>query len=346
MKNQEPNDSFELELVAALQPIRQLVLANCLWHLFEQGIYDELATGPKSLDALSKARKMDPVRLDALMTFLRNEGIIEVDEGAFQLTGAGRSYERFRPWYTMLVGGYGATFRELGPALYAGTPPVGRDADAVGVGSCGISHFGAIPLTRYLMGRSTQPCRRLLDLGCGNALYLVEFCKTMPEIQAWGVEPSQTGYESAKRLVVDTGLAGRIELFNAGALEFIRKDVPINPDFTVLGFVLHEILGQAGEEGVIEFLGALTTRFPALEIIVIEVDNHFGDSKMMRHTMATAYYNSYCLLHPFTNQRLETAAYWEKLFVKCGLDIIERKSISPNADSTGMEVGYLLRKKA
>jgi 2-ketoarginine methyltransferase len=344
--NEQPNDSFELELVAALQPIRQLVLANCLWHLFEHGIYDELSSGPKSVATICKARKMDPVRLGALLTFLRNEGIVQLEEGVYQLTAAGRAYERFRPWYTMLVGGYGATFRELGPALYEGSPPVGRDADAVGVGSCGISHFGAIPLTRYLMSRSSQPCRRLLDLGCGNALYLVEFCRAMPEIKAWGVEPSQTGYESAKRLVVDTGLGDRIELFNAGALEFIRKDdVPINPDFTVLGFVLHEILGQAGEAGVIEFLTALTTRFPALEIIVIEVDTHYEDPKMMRHSTAIAYYNSYCLLHPFTNQRLESAAYWEGMFARCGLEIVERKSISPNADSTGMEVGFLLRKR-
>src|SRR5262249_34962168 len=141
---------------------------------------------------------MDQARLAALLLFLQNEGMVEQRDGAFHLTARGRGHEEFRGWYTMLVGGYGETFLQMGERLLRGSPPATRDAARVGVGSCAISHYDAIPLTRSLMGKVTREgeATQLLDLGCGNALYLVEFCKAMPHVHAWGVEPSPDGYQA------------------------------------------------------------------------------------------------------------------------------------------------------
>jgi 2-ketoarginine methyltransferase len=66
----------------------------------------------------------------------------------------------------------------------------------------------------------------------------------------------------------------------------------------------------------------------------------------MRHGLSLAYYNAYYLWHPFTNQRLETVAFWEELFAECQLKIVAREYTDPRVDSTGLEVGYLLRKRA
>jgi 2-ketoarginine methyltransferase len=112
-----------------------------------------------------------------------------------------------------------------------------------------------------------------------------------------------------------------------------------------MGFVLHEILGQEGEAGLIKFLSQLTDRFPDICIIVIEVDNVIDNPRLMQHGLSLAYYNPYYLLHPFTNQRLESQAFWDNLFEKCQLKILAKEAIDPRVDSTGLEIGYLLQKR-
>src|SRR6185436_16906132 len=112
------------------------------------------------------------------------------------------------------------------------------------------------------------------------------------------------------------------------------------PDFIVLGFVLHEILGQSGEEAVIGFLRQLITRYPAVHLVVIEVDQRMDDPEVMAGGLGLAYYNAYYLLHPFTDQRLETRAYWARIFERAGLEIAAEDGVDPEVDSTGLELGY------
>lgn len=338
-------DPLEPRLIDALQPVRQYVLATALHHLFESGLFDWLAGRDGGAEAeLCAALDFIPERLRALLQYLANEGVVSRSDDQVRLTDRGRSFAEFRGWYTMLIGGYGATFLQLGGLLKRGAPPATRVADKVGIGSCMISHHDAIPLTRRLMASIARPVRRLLDLGCGNALYLVEFCKALPELEAWGVEPDRKGYEAASELVEREGLAHRIHLTCSSAQAFYDTERAFSPDVTVLGFVLHEILGQDGEAGVLRFLHQLTRRYPALHLIVIEVDQQLENPAAMRHGLALAYYNPYYLFHPFTQQRLETCGFWERLFAEAGLEILDRATVDRNVDSTGLEVGYLLRR--
>jgi 2-ketoarginine methyltransferase len=341
-------DRLEPRLIEALQPFRGFALASTLYHFFETGLFDALRERDRSTAELASAHDLDADRLAALLLFLKNEGVVEDRGGRFRLTARGRAFDEVRGWYTMLVGGYGGTFLQMGERLARGAPPATRDAARVGIGSCAISHHDAIPLTRSLMARVLPESRpaRLLDLGCGNALYLVEFCKALPGIEAWGVEPSPDGYAAAARLVEQSGLASRIRLTQGDALDFLAGglDPAWRPDFIVLGFVLHEVLGQSGEDAVLRMLRGIVDRLPEVHLVVIEVDHRADDPQAMRHGLALAYYNAYYLLHPFTQQRLETRAFWEALFARAGLDVLACETVDPDVDSTGLELGYLLRR--
>lgn len=340
----EMSSSTEMRLIEALQPIRSFVVAAAIQHLFHSGLYDALGTTDHDEAAVIARLELEPARAEALLQFLRNEGYLGGANGRVHMLDKARALAEFRGWYTMLIGGYGQTFLELGDKLRVGSASATRRADLVGIGSCAISHYDAIPLTRRLMAQIPGGVQRVLDLGCGNALYLVEFCKLFPQIEAWGVEPDRRGYEAAVALVEHAQLQRRIHLTCSGAVEFFHAPVDFAPDLTVLGFVLHEILGQEGEAGVVAFLRQLTDRFPDIHLVVIEVDQKMADPSAMRHGLSLAYYNPYYLFHPFTRQRLETRAFWLALFQAAGLAVIAEDTVTPDVDSTGLELGFLLRR--
>lgn len=338
------DEEFERELIEWLQPIRGFALAFALQHLLETGIYDELAVSSEGIDIGEHARNRGYSlrRLRGLLAYLANEQVVSIHGDIATLTARGRGLSKFRSWYELLIGGYAQSFEQLGRALSKGSPAVTRDQGKVGIGSCGMSHFDAIPLTQSLL-KHIPKLEVLLDLGCGNGRYLVELCNANPGIRAIGVEPSADGFEDAQRLIVDAGYQDRIQLHRLSAQEFFETgNRDWTPDVLILGFVLHEILGQGGQDQVITFLKTVIDRYPAIQLIVIEVDDRIQDPMVMQHGLAKAYYNPYYLLHYFTGQRLERLGYWEELFARVGLRILAQATTDPRVDSTGLEVGYLV----
>ncbi|MFD2299506.1 2-ketoarginine methyltransferase [Paracidovorax citrulli] len=339
------HQNFEADLIEGIDPIRKFVLAIAIYHLFGTGLFSLLeGETPVSADDACSALGMDRDRLSGLFQYLKNEAILTESPEGLTLSQKGRALRPLQGWYVMLIGGYATTFLQMGDRLKAGSGWATRNATQVGVGSCGISHFDAIPLTRSLMAKAPTACTRLLDLGCGNGLYLAEFCKALPHIHAWGAEPDRGGYEEAAALVEREGLSDRIRISHSGAVEFLDSEFDFTPDFIVLGFVLHEILGQSGRQAVVDFLRKIIRRFPDINIIIIEVDNQFHNPRAMRHGLSLAYYNPYYLLHCFTNQKLIEDAEWQEIFSEAGLSLITRETTSDQVDSTGLEIGYLLRK--
>lgn len=343
-KNNE-NLGFEPALINGIEPIRQFVLAIAIYQLFDTKLFALFQQHERmSIATATCALGMDRDKLLGLFKYLRNENILLESEEGFSLSEKGVGLQRFEGWYVMLVGGYASTFLQMGERLREGAGWASRDATKVGIGSCDISHFDAIPLTKSLMTKAPGTCTRLLDLGCGNGRYLAEFCKALPNVEAWGAEPDRGGYEEATALIEKKGLSHRVHISHSGAVEFLDSDFNFSPDFIVLGFVLHEIYGQVGRSAVIVFLKKIVNRFPDINLIVIEVDNQFDNLSKMRHGLALAYYNPYYLLHCFTKQLLVTDVDWLTIYAEAGLCLIAKETTSAQIDSTGLEIGYLLRR--
>jgi len=338
------NMDIEQDLIEAIDPIRGFVVASVVYHFFDSGVFDYLhAKGVATDLRIAGDLQLNVKKLRGLLDYLVNENIVSRSGDEYRLRERAIQMHRFRGWYTMLIGGYGHTFLQMGGVLGADAGWATRDAAKVGIGSCEISHYDAMPLTRSLMAKAPGRKRNLLDLGCGNALYLAEFCQASPELHALGVEPDRGGYEAGLATINRFELEDRVSLVNLGAVEFVRSDIAFDPDFLILGFVLHEIVGTEGREGTVKFLRGIIDRFPRIRLIVIEVDERSRDPNVMRHGLSLAYYNPYYLLHNFTTQQLLPHAVWLEMFAEAGLQVLATEFASELVDSTRLEIGYLLQ---
>ena len=332
----------ERKMIEAFQPIRFFALAINLYHLADTGLFDDLlAHGTTPVSALAERHGLDEQRLTEFLKYLRNEGYINQTGDCFSLSPKGQAFRHHHHIYTFLVGGYAESFLQIGEKLKKNSGWVSRNWTKISIGSSSNARYDTPPILRKLMAHVPNKQFRLLDLGCGNGGYLIDFCETMPEIeQAYVVEPSRESCEEARRLVRAHGLRDRIQIINSSTEEFLRSDLDVQPNLLILGYILHELLPHEGWEGVKKFIIQFTDRFPNLNLIVMEIDDQRDAPEFLQHDYALAFYNLYFLLHGFIDQRVMPAAFWEELFAECGLDILAKESI----DSTGWLPCYLLRR--
>ncbi|EKS07945.1 guanitoxin biosynthesis L-enduracididine beta-hydroxylase GntD [Leptospira santarosai] len=345
-KIEKPNiPAKEDDLIEAVQPIRGMALATTVQHFFSRGIYDELnhSNGHYTIRELANKLDFDEERLLGLLRFLRNEGFLDGLDQKIYLTEKSHRWSTYRAWFEMMVGGYAQSFAAMGDALAKGSQPAPRDGRLVGKGSCGISMHDSIPIVKRLMSLIPEKPKLVIDLGCGSASYLTEICKMDNSIKAIGIEPDKGGCFAAEEHISECGMVEQISIVNADAIEYI-KSMKTKPDLILICFVIHEVLGQSGEEKVIEMVKAAMSGGPEQRLIIIDIDYKIDDPNAMKHKLAEGYYNAYFLLHPFTSQRLERQEYWDKLFERCGLEIESKQTTDQFLDSTNIELGWLLRK--
>lgn len=335
--------TFEAWLVEQLQPIRGFALASALYHLFDLGIAQSLIeTSPWTISGLAERHDLDEARLKGFLAFLQVEDFLKIEEAVVRPLPRLLEMEKAWPWYEMLIGGYAQTYLDIGKGLRAGSAPLVRDAKRVGSGSCKISSYDAIPLTKTLLAGMAKNPTKVIDIGCGNALYLKELSSLYPGLSVVGVEPDGDDREQSLNKNAARELGSQIKIYPVTGQDFIKNNFERDADVVIVAFVLQEILGQDGRQGVLDFLAGAIRSFPDSYIVVIEVKNAGYDRNSMEHGLAKGYYNPYFLVHHFTRQSLESEEFWLELFRDAGLKIERRETTDEVVDSTGFEVGFLL----
>ena len=337
---------LEERLIAGLQPIRGFVLAQALYHFMGTGLQASLSTSSSTtISALSRVRGLNDERVRGLLQYLANEGFVEfVDGDRVILTGRGEEIADFQPWYTLLVGGYAQTFIQLSEVLKAGAPYATRDATRVGIGSCGISQYDALPMTRRLLAKIPRRPGTVIDLGCGDGGYLLDLCRSLPDIRGIGLEPNHESVGAANEAAVRLGVSDRVEARVGSATDLPDFEQEPGPLCFITAFVLQEILEQSGAAAIIELLASTFERYPDAHWIVVEVDDRASDPSVMQTGLGLGYYNPYYLIHHLTQQRLEQIAFWERLYREAGLRVLAYEYPDPTYDSLRLKVGCLLSK--
>lgn len=337
------NLHYEDALSKCLAYTSHFTASIAIFHLIDQKIMDMLDEKPCSLSEIAEKYKFNREVLQEFLLYCSNEGVLLSENGVFSLSELGKNIFKCRGWFEMLVGGYGETYFQLGECLTGKRKYASRNTKYVSRGSCNISKYDAIPLAKDLMSLQENEDYLILDLGCGNGLYLSLFCQEIHNIKALGVEPAKDSYLDAINEIKNNDLTHRITLFNMGAIEFFDSYADQSPDYIIFAFVLHEILGQSGYDGLFEMLISIRKRFPNSELVVIEVDNKLSDYETMKTGIEKDYYNPYYLIHTLTEQKLEKTAFWKKLFREVGYHISKELTVDEYLDPSKLEIGFLLK---
>jgi 2-ketoarginine methyltransferase len=249
----------------------------------------------------------------------------------------------YRGWFDFFIGGYGGTFRDIGTAIKAGSGDPGRDYRHVSIGSCEISRYDAIPLTKRLMNVVPGDHKLVIDLGCGNGMYLTTFCEETPNIRAIGVEAHVESCEAASAHIRQRQMDDRIKVVYSDAVPFFKTYQGETPDFILFGFVLHDILGNQGRGALMELFTEIAARFPDSHVIVVETDYDLRKEAVLQSPVGKGYYNPYFLTQAVTNQKLQTRDSWREIFAEGGFEIMAEKTVDHLVDPSDLEVGFLLK---
>jgi 2-ketoarginine methyltransferase len=336
-------ESFLGNLIPCLDYVQKFTTAYAIFHLFDLEIYRELFAGTTSSETLAQRLSLKPDLLNGLLEYCRIEGLVEKEAEGYKLSSFARMLAPYRGWFDFFIGGYGGTFRDIGTAIRAGAGEPSRDYRHVSIGSCEISRYDAIPLTKRLMSIVPGDHKLIIDLGCGNGMYLTTFCEEAPNIRAIGVESHTESYDAAAAHIKQRRMDDRIKMVCSDAVPFFRNYRGETPDFVIFAFVLHDILGNQGRDRLLELFAEIARRFPDSHVIVVETDYDLHKKEVLESPIGKGYYNPYFLTQAVTKQKLQTRASWRALFAETGFEIMAEKTVDHLVDPSDMEVGFLLK---
>ncbi len=287
----------------------------------------------------------------ALLQALHSEGALVCEHGVYRLAEDLSELRAAHGWLELLMEGYRELFQGVGRLMREGDGAIERNHVRVATGSARIAVYDAVPLTLRLIerlgipggnGESDGDGAVVLDYGCGSALYLITLCAQHPSLRAIGVELAEDTVATARAHVREAGMDDRIAIEHASAPDYTPTE---QVDYVVSAFVVHEIVGQRGIDGAVEFLRSIGARFPTAKLLIVEVSNPYAEGRpelVGSDRQGRGYYNYYIWLHSVTTQRLLPHAQWLEVFARAGYRVLHEERVADVVDSTGLTVGYAL----
>jgi len=314
------------------------VLAHALFGLWELGLLDELAArGHLELPGRS------PGGMAVLLDPLLAAGLASRTGTTWRLTPAGADVAAEMGFLVWAVGGYGPVFQQAAGIL-SGKQVYGRDVSRddvrVVTGSALAARRHVSPYIYRIVDRLHATCglRRIVDVGCGNAQFLVELCHRHADLSAVGVDISAAACELAAENVRRAQLAERITIscanFRAAAETGRRGDsIWAGTGLVTSFFMLHDLMSDA--DRTIRDLRALREQLPSGARLL------FADTVSREPSDATAppiFSLGFHLAHALMGVRLWNLRDYEEVFAAAGLSVEQR--LPTGVPSTWL---YLLR---
>lgn len=305
------------------------IRAFILFALHYTGVFQALRSGDaKTTEELASECAIDAHLLDGVLNFLvYADVVLGKENNRFFLTARGKEWlftDRVIAMSWGAVGAYSCLLYELVPTLQ-GDKRYGRDfirrGDLIAVGS---HATGKANYPWVVSELSRLGVKKVVDLGCGSADVLIDFCNIDPHLQGVGIDISPEALEEAQRRVSEAGLENRISLCQGDIIHPRSfKRYMDNVDAFNGIMVFHEFLCEGGNI-LVDILHQMKELFPGRYLIIGEF-NKVSDKEFEAmpypdriHPLFYQY-----IIHPLTWQVLLPKESWLSLFERAGLEIIK-----------------------
>jgi len=244
--------------------------------------------------------------------------MLQPRDGGHVLTPLAEAIRADIGYLVWLCGGYGVPLRSIGEFL-TGTLRYGseltRDGRGVAVGSAIVGARDLVPPAQELL-RGVD-FRHVLDLGCGNAKFLLSVCRPTGAT-GLGLDTSADACAEAELEIDAAGEGERVSVrcADAGALD----DIPelAYTDLVIAFFLLHEILAD-GHSALVGYLRRLADRLPVgAHLLVAEVSP--PDPALRPGDQL--FNPEFTLVHAMMRQRLMDESGWHETFAAGGFEVV------------------------
>ncbi len=303
------------------QLIRGFFATPTIIALLNAGLFDELARERSvSVESFASQRGLDPDVLDALCDYLYSLKVLERQDGVVTIGPRGRHLLDVLPGAFYSAGAYASVFYNLEPLLKGEKrygADVERDTALAARGSGESGKLFVFPVVRNLIRE--RGISSVLDLGCGDAAFLIGLCQANEGISGYGVDISAAAIADGLRNVEQTNLDGRIQLLAEDMFDLapVAERFPDVQAATIF-FVLHEFL-QRGPERVLDFLTEFRRTFQGVPLIVCESVRHSPQELRKRPGPIMEFQ----LVHALSGQRTVTRREWRDMFATAGFASVE-----------------------
>jgi hypothetical protein len=249
-------------------------LSRALFTLTKSGAADVLVS-ESSIDprAFAREKKLDTQQMIGLLRFLAIHGICEEREGRFWIQPQGRASlsAASRMELEFYVGGYGELM-DHADALLDGSMQYGRDISRNGayVAAGSAAPFRLIYSDVAFAALERAKGRRVLDLGCGDAAFLIDLCRRYPDATGVGIDVDAISVDRARAAVHGAGLGDRIRILQGNAF---RREVYggcADGIDVIHSFAMQHELFRDGEQAVIDCINAIAETFQGKKYLLGE----------------------------------------------------------------------------
>ena len=300
--------------------LRGYVLTRVIHTLLDVGLFDSMRRdGVVDVGLFASEQGLDHRVLIALCDYLTGRRVLrQVGEGSYALDEHGdliMDSSVLRGWME-LTHGYEDVLHAM-PDLLAGrrhyeAGDVQRDGRHVAIGSGRASNDFFFPLTMDRIRRAGY--KRVLDVGCGDAMFLRYVCGQIPGVTGIGIDRSPEAVAAAQAAIMKDGLADRVHVVCGDAMALDRHQQEFRGvDAATAFFVLHELC-DGGQRLREPFLDTYRRTLPDAPLIAVEAIR--PSVAQMRRRPGPAV--EYSLLHDLSGQKTIARGAWRGVLERAG----------------------------
>jgi SAM-dependent methyltransferase len=306
----------------AFDLVHGFTITNVFASLEMAGVLDDLGGDGVGPGRTHRHGPEGDALLEASLRYLARRGLVEAAGDVYRLSDLGRAVARDRGYLVWAAGGYGEPLHHLdafilGRERYGTDHP--RDGRWVAGGAALLGRQDIVPHAMKLL--EGIPFERALDLGCGNARFLLNVCQRFGAAGA-GIDLSPAACEEAVKAVQAAGLTDRVQIVEGDAFDVNRMPSLAETQLVITFFLLHE-MSSVSRAALVEFLSKLSSRLPAgAHLLTAEVVPPEGDGETgQRFTPEFDY------VHAMMRQSLMSAAEWRQVLKEGGFEVEEMRDV-------------------